>query len=197
MREAGHKKTSKRFFIADYHLGDDFVAAAENRPRLDVDEIVARFNEVVSEDDVTYILGDMCSRGFFDNDDLKTFLGRLNGRKILVMGNHDREISGDPAEWRAQGFDEVYDVPVLVDGFFLLSHEPAHMSRYSPYVNIFGHVHSNDMYRTYSACGACVCVERNDFRPVCFDEIKEHIASDRERLVQNGGYEPGAMGLVR
>ena len=39
------------------------------------------------------------------------FLGRLQGRKFLVKGNHDRKSN---QYYRLAGFEEVYDHPVII-----------------------------------------------------------------------------------
>jgi len=45
------------------------------------------WNETISYDDETYLLGDVAAGG--SNSQIKEFLLRLNGKKYLILGNHD------------------------------------------------------------------------------------------------------------
>lgn len=129
---------SSIFFIADCHFGDEMIARYESRPYTPTSEIVERFNQVVSPDDKTYFLGDIASSSFVAAGRLKETIAQMNGYKVLVLGNHDREISVSPSFWMDIGFDEVSTNPVLVDNFFLASHEPLYITANMPYVNVFG-----------------------------------------------------------
>ena len=55
-----------------------------------------------------------------------------------------------------------------------------YISEQMPYVNIFGHIHNNPMYKTVSNRSYCVCVERNRFKPVCFDYIKKCVMEENK-----------------
>ena len=81
----------KQFYIADWHYDHANCIAFDNRPFKSVNEmneaLIERWNNVVSDDDVVYILGDM----FWCNwRDALPVLDQLHGRKILIKGNHDR-----------------------------------------------------------------------------------------------------------
>ena len=73
---------------------------------------------------------------------------------------------------------EVYDLPVIYNGFFILSHEPLYVNTNMPYANLFGHVHANPMYKDFSPQHVCVCVERTDYRPISMEEIMHKIQND-------------------
>ena len=49
--------------------------------------VVRRINEVVDEKDTLYILGDFAFGNF---QAMKHWLSKLNGYKILILGNHDK-----------------------------------------------------------------------------------------------------------
>ena len=137
-------------FVADYHFGDEWVSRYENRiiDPYDSAEFIKRFNNIVKSNDITYFAGDIATKEFIESGTLSVILSAMNGYKILILGNHDREISIDPKFWMEQGFDEVSTNPIVVEDFFIVSHEPMYMSNNMPYVNIFGHVHANDIYKT-------------------------------------------------
>lgn len=160
------------FFIADHHFGDEDIRLYEERPfesteEMDL-EMVRRWNSVVRQEDLVWHLGDFCAAG---PERCRQLLGLLNGRKRLVMGNHDRHLS--PTQWREAGFEECYDLPVIYKGFFLLSHEPLYTCRSMPYANLFGHVHGAPSFASISPRSACVCVERLGYTPALLDELQE------------------------
>ncbi|WP_040842629.1 phosphoesterase [Treponema saccharophilum] len=100
------------------------------------------------------------------------------GKKFLVKGNHDTKSN---EHYRRAGFCEVYDLPVIFQNFWLLSHEPLYVCQNMPYANIFGHVHANPIYKDFSEQSFCVSVERINYTPVSFDEIKRVIAEEKTK----------------
>ena len=159
------------YFIADTHFGDDRIRRYENRPFADTaamdNALTERWNAVVRPEDTVYVLGDFGADG--SEADV---LSRLNGTKYLVKGNHDI-LSNDA--YRAAGFREVYDHPILLDSFWLLSHEPLYVNTNMPYANLFGHVHANPIIKTFSSQHFCVSAERTDYAPISFTRIKQLI----------------------
>ena len=55
--------------------------------------IIENFNSVVTEDDLTFILGDIT---FGRYDLTMNLLAEMNGTKIIVAGNHDRKFLASP-----------------------------------------------------------------------------------------------------
>ena len=47
-------------------------------------------------------------------------------------------------------------------------------------MNIFGHIHNNPMYLTVSSRSYCVSIERNGYKPICFDYIKERVRKENK-----------------
>ena len=162
---------NRQFFIADTHFGSDSIIRYENRPfdsTVEMDKaLINNWNKTVDNGDTVFVLGDFCESG---NE--KRILSKLNGTKILIRGNHDDRTS---SFYRKAGFEEVYDMPVLYNGFFMLSHQPRYINLNMPYVNIFGHVHNNPMYRDYSKQHFCVSVERINYTPISYSEILRKI----------------------
>jgi len=80
------------FFTADPHFGHARIIELCGRPYVTTKEmnndLAARWNSVVAEDDTVYVLGDV-ALGQPVTDSLK-HIRRLNGTKYLVAGNHDR-----------------------------------------------------------------------------------------------------------
>ena len=163
---------SRTFFIADPHFGDDRIRRYENRPFQTVEEmdceLVCRWNAVVTESDTVFVLGDFGADGYEAN-----LLSKLNGHKFLVKGNHD--IKSNDGYGKA-GFDEVYDHPIVFEGFWILSHDALYVNANMPYANIFGHVHNSPIIKDYSKQHFCVSVERIDYTPISFETIKKAVA---------------------
>lgn len=167
------------YLISDTHFGDKgSILKYEGRPFRDGydmnEQLIANWNRVAGQEDTVYHLGDFACG--MSRDEIKGILDRLNGHKILVIGNHDRDFTN--RLWMEMGFDEVSYLPVILDEFYILSHEPMYVNIYSPYANIFGHVHGNPMYADVSARSFCACVERTGYAPVALDEIKRAIAAE-------------------
>ena len=174
MGKEGSSAGGRVFVTADHHFGDGDILLYEERPFASVqemdEEMIRRWNAAVGDGDLVWHLGDFCAGG---PERARRLLAGLRGRKRLVMGNHDRYLS--PEEWREAGFDECYDLPILFQGFFLLSHEPLYTCRSMPYANLFGHVHGSPAYTSVSPRSACVCVERLGYAPVPLDELKRRM----------------------
>ena len=166
------------YFIADTHFGDDNIRRYENRPFENTvqmeQEIIKRWNNVVKDTDRVYVLGDFGADKYE-----KDLLNKLNGKIYLVKGNHD-EYSND--YYRNAGFIEVYDLPVILGDFWILSHEPLYVNSNMPYANIFGHVHNSPIYKTYSSQHYCVSAERIDYTPVSMKQIMKKVKYGEERI---------------
>lgn len=167
----------KTFFIADPHFGHKMVIEYENRPFATVEEmdeeLISRWNEVVSDQDVVWLLGDItlsCKKEYIRN-----IFSRLKGRIHLIKGNHDRLSDNF---YRSCGCAFVSRYPVILKDFFILSHAPLYKRFQAPYFNIYGHVHGNDNYVTKTDNSWCVSVERQDYRPI---QIPQFDAYEKER----------------
>lgn len=163
---------AKTYLIADPHYGDARILRYENRPFQNAKEMdlkmIDNWNGLVEDPDIVYILGDFGADGYEAE-----LLSKLNGHKYLIKGNHD---SKDNDYYRKAGFEEVYDHPIIIDGFWILSHDALYVNSNMPYANIFGHVHNSPIIKDYSKQHFCVSVERIDYTPISFESIKKTIA---------------------
>ena len=171
---------SRIFLIADTHFGDENIRLYEERPFPDTDtmdrEIIRRWNSVVGDNDLVYHLGDFCSGG---QERCRELLSQLKGRKRLLIGNHDAYLTTQ--QWRDLGFEECYDLPVILKEFFILSHTPLYVCRSMPYANLYGHVHNNPTYRSVSSRSACVSVERINYTPVLLETIRNKLLEEEKK----------------
>lgn len=159
------------FFVADTHFGDDAIRRYENRPFSTValmnEALIEYWNQVVGEQDEVYVPGD-----FGVPNAVMHILPQLNGTKYLIKGNHDTQSN---EFYRKAGFKEVYDHPIILENFWIISHEPLYTCSNMPYANIFGHVHAAPYVKDFSAQHFCVSVERIGYAPISFDEIKRAV----------------------
>lgn len=133
--------------------------------------IVKEYNEYVQKDDLVYILGDI---GFTPFPDLKPWIQKLNGRKILITGNHDK---GSKGILMSLGFIDVIDHPFYYSSNIILSHQPDMSALNNPYVyNIHGHLHLPNAYLTLDNY-INVNVELTEFKPIDLKKMQEKIAS--------------------
>lgn len=169
---------SKTWFIADTHFSHANIIKYDERPFKDIqemdEEIIKRWNKVVNNGDTVWFLGDFC---FINKTDyIKNLVSRLKGRKYLVMGNHDSKSVGF---YYTCGFERVYDHPVIVKNFFILSHEPVYITNKMPYFNIYAHVHNHSAFKdkTHNTC--CVSCCRWDYTPIRIPEFDNYVEDER------------------
>lgn len=166
------------FFIADTHFFEENILRYENRPFENCNQmnqaIISNWNRMVKEGDDVYILGDFGAANQENN-----ILKQLNGTKFLVKGNHD---TASNEYYRKAGFQEVYDYPIILNEFWILSHEPLYVNENMPYANLFGHVHGSPLFKTYSKQHYCVSVERIDYTPISFETIISEVKQGDNKL---------------
>ena len=137
------------------------------------EEMITWYNETVSASDRVYLLGDVA----FSPANMRRAISQMNGRIVLVPGNHD------PVKMRKY-FDLFDDVRgYVVKHGFIMSHIPIHEQSLSRWkLNIHGHLHNNQIHHqpedfdinqdeTVDTRYYCACVERTNFRPKLLDEI--------------------------
>lgn len=165
------------FFTSDHHFGHKQIIAFESRPFAEAGEMdeamIERWNAVVSEGDTVFHLGDF---SFLNLERTQAIVRRLNGHKLLILGNHDR--GRGRSWWLEAGFQEVSEYPLIYNGFFFLTHEPMYMNRHMPFVNVHGHIHGQK-YEGNSYFN--VCVEHWDYTPLSFEQIRDAVVVSEEQ----------------
>lgn len=162
-------KVSKIFVTSDTHFNHTNIIKYCNRPFKDIDEmneeLIKKWNEVVSNEDIVYHLGDF---GFIPKNKLQEICKQLNGYKILIMGNHDYR--GGRNFYKELGFNEVYRKKLIVDDKYIFTHYPIKVE-YDE-VNVFGHIHEKTIPNEFNdGKHICVCVDKWDFYPISLDKI--------------------------
>ena len=132
-------------YIADMHLDHQDIIDYDDRPFRDTEEmnrvLTERWNSVCKEEDLTYIIGDFCSGGA---DRWRELLGALNGRKVLLLGNHDnaeaaRQMAEEKLLEDAAPYLEIEDEGRQV----VLCHYPIvpFHNHWFGTIHLYGHVH--------------------------------------------------------
>lgn len=168
------------FFASDHHFGHANILNFKRedgsplRVFKDVDHMneymVMQHNRRVRPGDKVYFLGDVTMAR---NAKSLEILGRMNGEKILIKGNHDLA----KAEQYLQYFKDIR-VYHQFDGM-ILSHIPIHPESLGRWgVNIHGHTHANRVLLGLSKIPDkryfCVCMEQlDDYTPISLEEVKK------------------------
>jgi len=171
---------SKIWLTSDTHFCHKNIIKYCDRPFFDVEEmnsvLIKRWNAAVAEDDVVYHLGDIY---LGPADRASSLLGALNGRIILIRGNHDRH---SKAWYLERGIAEMYPSLFLYTHgkCILLTHEPDKVMGENYDLHFFGHIH-NDTHRgeypIIARNGACLCVELWDYAPVALETVLDLCAN--------------------
>jgi calcineurin-like phosphoesterase family protein len=193
------------FFTSDWHLGHQNCLRLDSRPFTDLAHmhrvLINNFNACVPKGSITYFLGDM---GLCAGDLITRVLAQLNGTKVLVIGNHDK----NPSAMYRMGFDVVLNSAMIYVAHqrVTMSHCPlrgvyredtAGMKGAMPGSNwhgdhkqlaysiqdigqfhLHGHIHSPNGGRSERILGRQfdVGVVANKYRPVSISQIESWIA---------------------
>lgn len=173
-----------QYYISDMHLGDQRVFDKCHRPFSGLDEmedvIIKNWNAKVHPEDIVYVLGDIAEDHY---DKSISVIGKLNGRKCLIIGNHDLLME---SKYRESGlFESVDFMKLIIDNGrkVCLCHYPVmdwmEFSR-GGYL-VYGHVHNktalNDIAYVQmkeffkDKLGFNCGVDVTGFEPVTLDEM--------------------------
>lgn len=153
------------WLITDTHWYHDAIKIYANRPDDYNERMLQNCLYLVAAQDTLLHLGDVI---FYRAEMLKEMLRQIAGRKILVMGNHDRHRSR--TWYQRNGFDFACDMLVL--GTVLFSHEPVPVFPTGVTVNVHGHFHNDqhrprpDWYVTGGEAYRLLAMEDTDYKPV-------------------------------
>jgi calcineurin-like phosphoesterase family protein len=166
------------FFTSDLHFGHHNIIAHCKRPFVGVNEmadgIIANINAVVTPKDDLYILGDVA---FSDPTPL---VARINGRKHLIVGNHDEPKKSKLHACAFQWIKDTYEL--RVDGQKIwLAHYPhrAWPGSHRGSWHLYGHSHGG--MPPYGK-SLDVGVDCWDYKPVSFETIKARMDAVAENV---------------
>lgn len=173
----------ERFFLSDHHfrhqniykmLSDDGTRVrpwAESPDEAD-EMMIDAHNAMVGVGDKTYFMGDVSM-----NKHGLLLLPRMNGKKVLIRGNHDTL----KAKQYLEHFDDILSMKEV--GCVMFSHYPLHTQSFPHCVgNAHGHMHEKLIMlgdrpdpRFLS-----ICVEIAGIVPVPYDDIEMKIRKNLE-----------------
>lgn len=171
---------SEIFFISDSHWGHkgiiNFTATKPFRPFETIEEhdveLVKRWNSVVGPKDTVWHLGDVC----FGERNMH-YISQCNGRKKLVMGNHDMYEMTKYLQY----FDRVFGA-VEFKGM-ILTHIPVHEEqlKHRFFLNVHGHLHASNVLKadgTKDMRYFNASCEQINLTPIPYDEILNQWANN-------------------
>ena len=168
------------FYISDLHLGHENIIKLCNRPFNTIEEhdnfIINLWNDTVCKDDDVYILGDIAYR---NKTSIEAYLGKLKGRKHLIIGNHDLKYV-KKSDSIKMFFTTIDQITMVKDGenHVVLCHYPiADWSGYNRgWYHVHGHIHNrcdNAVFKYLKGQERALNagVDINNFKPVTFNEL--------------------------
>lgn len=176
------------YFTSDSHWGHKNIIDYCNRPFSSVEEmdekLIENWNNVISQDDIIFHLGDICFGGATTWDSI---LPKLNGHIHLILGNH---CAKNFREGYRKYFDSVQEQLTIQIGkkTVILSHFPllcyhGTWGTEMNVINLHGHCHlckgatGKDIERLQYTFPTQydVGVDLNDYSPISYNQVIERI----------------------
>jgi|WetSurSiteA1Bulk_404760.scaffolds.fasta_scaffold14510_3 calcineurin-like phosphoesterase family protein len=172
------------YFTSDQHFDHENAIEYCDRPFSKLHkmnwQIIYNFNKVVCKDDTTYHIGDFTLRGPENWALIRGWLKKLNGKHILIMGNHDKL---NPFSYVECGFQSVHTMLTLHGTYdIMMIHDPAKFKDFPGSVNfikLFGHSHQHFKIDR-EARMLNVGVDVHDFYPVSINRVLDILINKKE-----------------
>lgn len=166
---------SRTLFTADTHFGHLGIIAQCGRPFADVrdmdEALIENWNSVVGKNDVVIHLGDFAHK--CEQRRLEAIFDRLNGRKFLVIGNHD-DLATLSLPWAAPPASlvetTIEGVRVVMCHYALRTWHRQNRGA----IALYGHSHGR---LPGTSLSADVGVDCWGYAPVTLDQIKQRLVT--------------------
>ena len=182
---------SKIYFVSDTHFGHKLIIDFCNRPFASVEEmnykLIENWNKKVPADGIVFHLGDFAWGGY---PFWKSIRDQLNGKIILIKGNHDEKNMTPTAEQEL--FEHVaYQMKIIIEGRKVyLNHYPflcyagVYRDPKGLVYQLFGHTHSGpgakgldiDRLKMLFPTQFDVGVDNCNYEPISWKEVEEKIS---------------------
>lgn len=187
--QTNYSNGSNIFFTSDTHFDHTNIIGFCNRPFKSIEEmnetIISNWNNKVGKDDIVFHLGDFS----FGNGNAKQFIDKLNGKIILIMGNHDfKNLKQKDLElfyhYSQQMFIKIEGQKIYLNHNPFLCYGGTYRREGDEVWQLFGHVHSgpyskdgldNERLKMLFPFQYDVGVDNNNFTPISFYELKDKI----------------------
>ncbi len=184
---------SKIWITSDLHIGHDreFVYADRGFDSIEEHDsaLVDNWNSLVSSEDTVYVLGDiMLKHDLKDNefDYGLSVLKQLNGKLIIIRGNHDSEAKIERYKTCSNILDAgaaalYLNYPKVGSYHFYMSHYPTLVSHEklkpmkTALINLYGHTHQKEHFYNDHPYMYCVCLDAHNMKPMLMEDIIEEI----------------------
>ncbi len=183
----------KLFLTSDSHLGHYNICKYCHRPfqsRSEMDQtLIKNWNAVVPEDGIVVHCGDFMLPHNEDIKEYNKYLNRLNGRVLLLRGNHDLA----SLDWVSDKLIAVRDqAMIVVDGVKIFAqHYPC--AAFNGDYHVYGHIHTladgtcygidGDVTKVMGKNTYDVGVDQNGYTPVSYwqlcDIFRKKMNNDR------------------
>lgn len=196
--EHNYKDGSNIFFTSDTHFGHANILKFCSRPYSDVNEmdkkLVDKWNETVPSDGLVFHLGDFAWGGF---QFWKQIREQLNGKIILILGNHDwRNGCQSQQEYdklfehtSQQMFIEIEKRKVYLNHYPFLCYAGTYRRKKDLVYQLYGHVHSgeNAIGEDIKRLGMLfptqydVGTDNNNYAPISWADVNDKIQKQIEK----------------
>ena len=168
------------YVTSDLHFNHKNIINLCYRPFKSVEEmnemLIENWNKTVKYDDEVYILGDI---GLSNNaDEIQKYLLQLNGKKHLIIGNHDQFVNSIHFKPNIFSFVGPYKELRYNGEIFIMMHYPIldwNMKDRKNSFMLHGHQHNDANYNEENIKNNLrrydVGVDANNYTPVSLDEI--------------------------
>lgn len=171
------------FFVSDQHFshsnilkfttsnGEKLRPEFSSIEEMDV-ELINRHNKVIDQYQKIYFLGDIC----FNLNRYHSIMPRLNGKKRLILGNHDKFNMYEYLKY----FEKIQESWQPVRNI-LFTHRPVYLGDNNDRIiyNVHGHIHRGQLEdKRYLN----ISVEETDYTPIHFDQIIERLKAKGNKI---------------
>lgn len=181
------------WFTSDLHFGHKNVCRYTGRPYFSVSEmnqaLIDNWNKVVTNNDTVWHLGDFAFGGI---GFIKEILSQLKGKEInMIIGNHDKKLAKKATELIQSNYlnSVQHYKEVSINGqHIVLCHYAMRVwnKHHRGTWMLYGHSHGTlPPYGKSVDVGVDSQYVSNEYRPYCFEEIKEFMDLQQSQKVDH------------
>lgn len=165
------------YFTSDFHFGHDkdfiYKARGYNSVFEHDKDIIEKYNSLITDEDIVYILGDV-----YMNDEVHGVdcLSKLKGQKYIIRGNHDSDAKCNTYKDYATILGYASQIKYGKLNLYL-SHYPTMTANYDEkhfsehIICLSGHTHYKEKFYNDNPFIYNVCLDAHGNLPISIDEI--------------------------